>query len=51
LPPAGRVGFAATAGRLLWGEIADQIFDRTDGVPLLIEELCPIDIVELSGVF
>jgi tetratricopeptide (TPR) repeat protein len=41
LPPRGRaemIGYL-TGGRKLPKEIADQIVDRTDGVPLFIEEL------------
>src|SRR4029079_16963236 len=41
LPPRGRaemIGYL-TGGRKLPKEIADQIINRTDGVPLFIEEL------------
>jgi class 3 adenylate cyclase len=41
LPPGRRVEMIAhvTGGKALPKEIADQIIDRTDGVPLFIEEL------------
>jgi predicted ATPase len=41
LPPRRRVEMIAhvTGGRALPKEIADQIINRTDGVPLFIEEL------------
>jgi class 3 adenylate cyclase/tetratricopeptide (TPR) repeat protein len=41
LPPRGRAEMIArlTCGKALPKEIADQIIDRTDGVPLFIEEL------------
>jgi predicted ATPase len=41
LPPRQRVEMIAyvTGGKTLPREIAEQIVDRTDGVPLFIEEL------------
>jgi predicted ATPase len=41
LPPRQRAEMITqvTSGKLLPKEIADQIVDRTDGVPLFIEEL------------
>jgi predicted ATPase len=41
LPPRQRVEMIAhvTGGKALPKEIAEQIVDRTDGVPLFIEEL------------
>ena len=41
LPPAERAEMIAevTGGKALPHEIADQIIDRTDGMPLFIEEL------------
>jgi len=41
LPPRRRAEMImqVTGGRALPKEIADQIVDRTDGVPLFIEEL------------
>jgi predicted ATPase len=41
LPPRQRAAIIThvTGGKALPKEIADQIVDRTDGVPLFIEEL------------
>ena len=39
LPPRQRAEMIVVGGKALPKEIADQIVDRTDGVPLFIEEL------------
>jgi hypothetical protein len=50
LPPRQRAEMIAsvTGGKALPKEIADQIIDRTDGVPLFIEELTK-SVVERFG--
>jgi predicted ATPase len=50
LPPRHRAEMIAhvTGGKTLPKEIADQIIDRTDGVPLFIEELTK-SVIESEG--